>query len=97
TNSYDNFTKYKSSVVESELTQKQMQAGASTLDNDFLRLQNSLDLKVIDLEQRLKELDQQKYTTSKELENVSRNLSYIQDQVKKQYVISIMDGVVQNL
>src|SRR6478736_895237 len=96
-NSYDNFTRYKSSLVESELAQKQVQAGSSELDNDFLRLQNSYELKVIDLDQRLKELDQQKYQNSKELENVSRNLNYLQDQIKKQYIISTIDGVVQNL
>jgi len=97
TNSYDNFTRYKGTLVESELMQKQVQAGTSTLDNDFLRLQNALDVKVLDLEQRLKELDQQKFQTSKELENVARNLNYLHDQIKKQYVISTTDGVVQNL
>jgi multidrug efflux pump subunit AcrA (membrane-fusion protein) len=97
TNSYDNFSRYKSALVESELTQKQMQAGSTNLDNDFHRSQNALELRVIDLQQRLKELDQQKYQTRKELENVVRNLNYIGEQLKKQYVISTTDGEVQNL
>lgn len=97
TNSFDNFSKYQSSMVESELAHKQMQTGASTLDNDFLRLQNSLDLKVIEIQERLKELEQQKTINSRELENAIRNHNFMSEQVQKEFVIARSDGVVQNL
>jgi len=97
TNSYDNFSKYKSSLLESELTHKQAQSGASSLDNNFLWSQNALDLRVIDLQQRMKELNQQKSQTSKDLENMIRSLNYMREQIKKQFIIAQMDGQVQNL
>jgi multidrug resistance efflux pump len=97
TNSYDNFVGYKSTLLESELTQKQAQSGASSLDNDFLWSQNALDLRVIDIQQRIKELNQQKTQTVKELENMIRSVNYLREQIKKQFIIAETDGQVQNL
>ncbi len=97
TNSYDNFSRYKGSLLESELTHKQAQSGASSLENDFLWSQNALDLRVIDIQQRMKELNQQKSQTSKDLENMIRSLNYMREQIKKQFIIAQMDGQVQNL
>src|SRR5260221_11843798 len=97
TNSYDNFSRYKGSLLESELAHKQAQSGAASLDNDFLWSQNALDLRVIDIQQRMNELNQQKSQTSKDLENMIRSLNYMREQIKKQFIIAQMDGQVQNL
>jgi multidrug resistance efflux pump len=97
TNSYDNFSKYKSILIESELAYKQMQSMANTFDNDFLRSQNALDLKLIDIQQRIRELDQQREQNGRELESAIRNLEYLREQIQKQYIVASMDGQIQNL
>lgn len=97
TNSYDNFSRYKGTLLESELTHKQTESGAATLDNDFLWSQNALDLKVLDIQQRMKELNQQKTQNTKDLENMIRSATYLREQIKKQFIIAQMDGQVQNL
>ncbi|HTH56702.1 MAG TPA: hypothetical protein VL728_11705, partial [Cyclobacteriaceae bacterium] len=97
TNSYDNYSNYKNSFLQSELTRNQIQSASNSLDNDYLKTQNALDLKVIELQERLKELERQKTETDKQLTTATDNLNYLKTQVLKQYIIAETDGEVQNL
>lgn len=97
TNSYDNYSNYKNSLLQSELTRNQIQSSVGGLDNDYLRTQNALDLKLIELRERFKELDRQKSESDKELKTTEENLKYLIGLKVKQYLIAGADGEVQNL
>lgn len=97
TNSYDNYTNYRNTVLQSELTRNQIQSSVNGLDNDYLKTQNALDLKLIELQERVKELDRQKSESDKELKTTEENLNYLRGLLVRQYVIAGADGEVQNL
>lgn len=97
TNSYDNYSNYKNSLLQSELTRNQIQSSVGGLDNDYLRTQNALDLKLIELRERFKELDRQKSESDKELKTTEENLKYLRGLKVRQCVIAGADGEVQNL
>ena len=97
TNSYDAYSNYKNSFLQSELTKNQIQSSSNSLDNDYLKTQNALDLKLIELQERLKELERQKTDADKQLTTAIDNLNYLQTQTLKQYIVAETDGEVQNL
>ncbi len=97
TNSYDRYLSYKNSLVESELAKNQIQSTSSNLDNEYLKAQNSLDLRLIDLSERIKLLEKEKSSAAKELKLASENLAYLTDEISKQYIIASTDGEVMNL
>src|SRR5258706_4573616 len=97
TNSYDRYLSYKNSLVESELAKNQIQSTSSNLDNEYLKAQNSLDLRRIDLSERIKLLEKEKSSAAKELKLASENLAYLTDEISKQYIIASTDGEVMNL
>lgn len=97
TNSYDVYSNYKNSFLQSELTKNQIQSASNNIDNDYLKTQNALDLKLIELQERLKELERQKADADKQLTTAEDNLNYLRTQTQKQYIIAETDGEVQNL
>lgn len=97
TNSYDNYSNYRNTLLQSELTRNQIQSAVNGLDNDHLKTQNAIDLKLIELQERVKELDRQKSESDKELKTTEENLNYLTSLMARQYVIAEADGEVQNL
>src|SRR5579859_538142 len=97
TNSYDNFSNYKSVLVESELGQRQILTKNTLLGNDFLKAQNAIDLKLIELRERVQELEKEKSASEKDLSSTTENFNFLKGQIRKQYVIAETDGEVQSL
>ncbi len=97
TNSFDNYLNYKRSLVESELARNQMQSASGSLENEYLKTQNALDLRLIDLNERIKLLEREKSTAAKELRLATENLTYLEGEIRKQYMMADFDGEVMNL
>jgi multidrug efflux pump subunit AcrA (membrane-fusion protein) len=97
TNSFDNYLNYKNSLAESELAQNKIQTASSNLDNDYLKTQNALELRLIELNERIKELEKEKSTSHKELKNAEENLHFLEGEIRKQYIVADFDGEIMNL
>ena len=97
TNSYDNYLNYKNSLVESELAQNQIKSNSSNLDNEYLRAQNTEELRLIDLNERIKVLEKERSASRKELKTAMDNLTFLEGEIGKQFIISGMDGEVMNV
>src|SRR5258706_3791201 len=97
TNSYDRYLSYKNSMVASELARNQIQSSSTDLENEYLKTQNSLDLRLIDLHERIKLLEREKSAADKELKLASENLAFLEGEISKQYIIADLDGEVMNL
>src|SRR5258708_3700481 len=97
TNSFDTYLNYKNSLVESELARNQIESNSNNLENEYLKTQNSLDLRLIELNERIKELEKEKSTTRKELKQATENLNYLEGEIRKTYIIAGLDGEVMNL
>jgi len=97
TNSYDNYLNYKNSLVESELAQNQIKSNSSNLDNEYLRTQNSEELRLIELNERIKELEKERSASRKELKTAMDNLTFLEGEIRKQFIISGLEGEVMNV
>ncbi len=97
TNSYDNYLNYKNSLVESELAQNQIKSNSSNLDNEYLRAQNTEELRLIDLNERIKVLEKERSASRKELKTAMDNLAFLEGEIRKQFIISGMEGEVMNV
>src|SRR5882762_1855668 len=97
TNSYDNYLNYKNSLVESELAQHQIQSNSNNLDNEFLKTQNTEELRSIELNERIKELEKERSASRKELRTAMENLSFLEGEIRKQFIISGLEGEVMNV
>jgi len=97
TNSYDNYLNYKNALVASEQSRNQVQSLSSSLDNEYRRAQNAIDLRLIDLKERLKLLEKEKTAAIKELNLADDNLTYLDGEVRKQYIIADLDGEIMNV
>jgi len=96
-NSFDNYLNYKNSLVEAELSQHQIQSSSNNLDNDYLKSQNTEELRLIELNERIKELEKERSTSRKELKAAMENLSFLGGEIRKQFIISELDGEVMNV
>jgi len=96
-NSFDNYLNYKNSLVEAELSQHQIQSSSNNLDNDYLKSQNTEELRLIELNERIKELEKERSTSRKELKAATENLSFLGGEIRKQFIISELDGEVMNV
>jgi multidrug efflux pump subunit AcrA (membrane-fusion protein) len=97
TNSYDNYLNYKNSLVESELAQNQIQSNSNNLDNEYLKTQNTEELRLIELNERIKELERERSASRKELKAAMENLSFLGGEIRKQFIISGLEGEVMNV
>jgi len=97
TNSYDRYLSYKNSMVASELARNQIQSSSTDLENEYLKTQNSLDLRLIDLNERIKLLEREKSAADKELKLATENMAFLEGEISKQYIIADLDGEVMNL
>jgi multidrug efflux pump subunit AcrA (membrane-fusion protein) len=97
TNSYDNYLNYKNSLVESELAQKQIKSDSSNLYNEYLRTQNTEELRLIELNERIKELEKERSASRKELRTAMDNLTFLEGEIRKQFIISGLEGEVMNV
>jgi len=76
TNSFDNYTNYRNSLLELEMAENQSHSALTSLENEFLKTQNALDLKVIELQEQAKELSRQRTNSDKELKSTKRTLPF---------------------
>src|SRR5258706_2986735 len=97
TNSYDNYLNYKNSLVESELAQNQIKSNSSNLDNEYLRAQNTEELRLIELNERIKVLEKERSDSRKELKTAMDNLAFLEGEIRKQFIISGMEGEAMNV
>ena len=97
TNSFDNYLNYKNSLVESELAQNQIQSNSNNLDNEYLKTQNTEELRLIELNERIKELEKERSASRKELRAAMENLSFLGGEIRKQFIISGLEGEVMNV
>jgi multidrug resistance efflux pump len=97
TNSFDNYLNYKNSLVESQLIHDQAASGVKQVESEYLKTQNSLELKIIELKERINQLEKEKLISNKELAVAMQNVSFSLEEVGKLSVISGLDGEVINL
>jgi len=97
TNSFDNYLNYKNSLVESELAQNQIQSNSNNLDNEYLKTQNTEELRLIELNERIKELEKERSASHKELRAAMENLTFLGGEIRKQFIISGLEGEVMNV
>ncbi len=97
TKSLDTYLDYKNTVIDAEGAVDQTQAGLAKLENDYLQTQNSLDLKLIELNERIKELTREKAKAENDLKKAQEDLDFNQSEAAKQYLISDLNGEVLNL
>lgn len=96
-NSFDTYLNYKNSLIEAGLTKVQTRNALLSNPKEFLKLQNSIDMRILELREKVEELTRDKAESDKEFVNASANLSFLAEEIKKQYIIATVDGEVFNL
>lgn len=96
-NSYDRYLNYRSTLLESENANKQIQSNLDALKNEYLKTENQLSLQLIEANEKLEELKIEKSKSDKELKTSLEKLKFSSETNNKQFIISGTDGVVTNL
>jgi multidrug efflux pump subunit AcrA (membrane-fusion protein) len=91
TNSYDNYLNYKNVLLEAENARDQLRSDSENLENEYLKSQNLLDLKLIELNERLEQLNNEKSAAEKALKTASENLNFYRTEARKHIIITELD------